>query len=332
MVKTKKSDIHKGAIFLALFLCVAYTASFFAEYAWQFDLLRHFIFQYWISALTLLIALCLHRNWYISAAMLLVLIGTSYEIIATTKQNAAHSNTQSPTFSIATYNRYYTNNLHDNLISWLNTESPDIVIIQEASSAHSTALEVLRDQYPHQIHEPREDASGAIIISRHKILEHETVKTPHHVFDNYFIKAEVKIHDDVIVVYAMHPMPPISAAMSHQRNSDLAFLAQDITQNTAPNIIVAGDWNITPYSPYFKKFVRRTNLKNQYTSIIPTPTWPSVYKHTMLQIPIDHILHKGTLQLIEKDRALHMSSDHYPIIARFELSQNQHREYSGDNE
>ena len=83
---------------------------------------------------------------------------------------------------------------------------------------------------------------------------------------------------------------------------------------------MAGDWNITPYSPYFDELKKRSGLKYEITTIFPAHTWPSPFILPLFQIPIDHILYKGDLQLISKERGPAMGSDHYPLIATFGFS------------
>ncbi len=61
-----------------------------------------------------------------------------------------------------------------------------------------------------------------------------------------------------------------------------------------------------------------------YFSILSSPTWATqfyeyIFYDYIFQIPIDHILHKGDLKLVDKHRGSAMGSDHYPLIAIFVL-------------
>ena len=315
------NDIYKGATSLALLLFVSYAASFGARSFWFLDLFRHFVLQYWIAAAILSLFFLFKKSKKLFILCSLILCSTSYELFSNldlVTRNLTTSETQH--FKIVTYNRKYTMNNHDDMISWLKTEDPDVIIIQEARTSHIEAINSISDLYPHQILEPRQNAFGTILVSKYPFVGFDVVETKRYALNNFYIRALISLTKNKdVTIYTAHPPPPMVQVVAKQRNEDIRTIASAITQDNQNRIIFAGDWNVTPYSPHFHNLIETTQLKNQYTSFFMVHTWPSPFILPIFQIPIDHILHKGDLRLVDKRRGPAMGSDHYPLISTFAL-------------
>jgi endonuclease/exonuclease/phosphatase (EEP) superfamily protein YafD len=196
------------------------------------------------------------------------------------------------------------------------------VIFQEAQDGLMKDIETIRDIYPYGINEPRTNAFGTIVLSKFPVKDARTLQTEKFAFDNIIINFVFEMKGQDISVYTLHPPPPTSNLLLKQRTNDLALASDFIEQDKNENIIMTGDWNLSPYSPYFADVLQSTGIKYQYTSLLPFTTWPSQFQLPFLQIPIDHILSKGNLQLTDKHRGPAMGSDHYPIVASFKVMQN----------
>ena len=138
---------------------------------------------------------------------------------------------------------------------------------------------------------------------------------------NFYLKFIIHPYgySEPIAIYALHAVPPLGEKASQQRNDEIKAVENAIENDTHSNVIMIGDWNITPFSPYFTDLLSNTGLKNAHSNMYTAPTWPSQFQLQIYQIPIDHILHKGELALIEKKRGPAMGSDHYPVIATYAL-------------
>lgn len=317
---TAINDIHKGAIILALFLIGAYATSFAALHHHYADALRHFIFQYMIGSIVLGAFFCFRKSKIWVTLMAIILTCTSFEYISQFNRPSSAEYSFDNIIKVAHYNRRYDMHSHEKLKDWLIAESPDIVVIQEARDEHKLIMDSLKQQYPHQISEPRNNAFGLILASKYPYQSSLVQPVKRYALDNFYIHANVNVQSGKIIsVYAMHPPPPTTKLLQKQRNEDLNAVSKAIQKDEEQNIIFMGDWNITPFSPYFNTLQSETGLKNEYTTWLIPPTWPSIFFDYIFQIPIDHILHKGDIHLIDKRRGAHMGSDHYPIIAEFGL-------------
>lgn len=301
-------------------LVTAYLLSLGASLHWVADLSRHFMHQYFIGSLILAPLMLWLRKPLASVAMIIILCLSFYQIYSSSEQIQPIDPPPSNTLKIVHYNRHY--NLHDHrvMIAWITKENPDIFVIQETGETHSKAIESLRERYPYQIHETSKGAFGFVLASKYKIFHTEIHQSKQYTINHIYVHAQIELPDNnILSLYASHPPPPISALLQEQRNEMLKTITKEIQQDKTRNIIFMGDWNITPYSPYFQTILKDTGLKNQHNSFYAPPTWPSVFPSPLVQIPIDHILHKGDLHLISKRKGPHLNSDHFPIIAEFLL-------------
>ncbi len=251
--------------------------------------------------------------------MVIILICTSVEYISTlqTNRDAAIITTS---FKLLHFNKLYNQPNQKDLIAFIETESPDIAIIQEADAAIIERSKALL-QYKHRVSRLEGAPFSMLIISKHPLHNTRIIPTIANTkVDNFYISTDIQITEEhTISLYAVHPTPPISKPFFDQRNLEIQQFSDDVRNDKSSTIIMAGDFNITPFSPYLKKLKHQTGLQNEYTTWLIPPTWTSRFFDYIFQIPIDHVLHKGDIHLISKRRGAHMGSDHYPIIAEFGL-------------
>lgn len=301
---------------MALFLFAFCSISLFASYHWIPERYIHTTPQYGFFAIFFIAYFSLQKYWKWAALMLFVLaislIGTISSL-----EFAKKTDLQNNTFKVALYNKLFYLHDHSELNDWIESELPDILVIQEANA---NTLEVAKtlNIYPHQISKLTEDPFGMIFLSKYPIIE-ESLHIMHAgPQDNFFFQALIKINDKEVSIYTAHTAPPVSHVYFAQRNREFIEISNTIQSDQNKNVIFLGDMNVTPYSPFFKEVQENTGLKNEHTTLLHLPTW-SAFKNYLFQIPIDHILHKGDLHLIEKRRGPSMGSDHYPLIATFAI-------------
>lgn len=258
--------------------------------------------------------------------MLILTFGSGLHIFLHDKvQLSSHPLTEKgELFKVIVYNRHVSLTEHSVVAEWLKMENPDVFVILEAGSSHAAfASKDLKNSYPFQLLYPRKDAFGMIFLSKFPIISTQQIFDNSRDFTNFRLVANILFSNghDVSFV-ALHTTPPVSHLFHETRNQELLQTA-DIIENlshSSQRIIFLGDWNITPYSAYFIDIQRRTNMVNKYSSLLPVSTWPA-YLPDMLQIPIDHVLYKGHITLLEKRKGPAMGSDHHPVIATFQIEE-----------
>jgi endonuclease/exonuclease/phosphatase (EEP) superfamily protein YafD len=109
---------------------------------------------------------------------------------------------------------------------------------------------------------------------------------------------------------------PVSRRRAAARNQELRALAAHTAAIEGP-LIVAGDFNATPYSPYFVEWLETTGLTDSRRGRTLSASWP-----TMLPaagIPIDHITVNDDFTILSHRRLPNFESDHYGLLVELAL-------------
>ena len=112
----------------------------------------------------------------------------------------------------------------------------------------------------------------------------------------------------------VHPTSPkpTEPEDSRERNYQLDHIGATV-EGVAGPVIVAGDFNTTPWSPHFRDLLATTGLRDAGTGRGWLPTWPG--RLGPAGIPIDHVLVRGEVAVTGLRRGPDVGSDHYPLIA-----------------
>jgi endonuclease/exonuclease/phosphatase (EEP) superfamily protein YafD len=133
-----------------------------------------------------------------------------------------------------------------------------------------------------------------------------------------YLAADLALGERTLTVVGVHPSSPSPKDPSdtRQRNLQLGYLA-DLLEGTRGPVVVAGDFNTTPWSPFFQDLVATAGLRNAANGHGCIGTWPTWFWPA--QIPIDHILVKGPIAVASMGRGSRTGSDHYPVVADLRL-------------
>ena len=212
---------------------------------------------------------------------------------------------------VMTYNLWISNPKIEAIEKSIEHESPDILFLSEISQ---DTMEKLRSRldYPHDY---RTTGSNNALFSRYPILEAKTddfgVKARGRTFN---LVAKLQIDESTITLVGVHPPVPILRDFFHIRNHQLDTLIR-ASQETKGNLIILGDFNITPWSPYFERFERQSQLQNAGRGQWIWATW--YFNQTLtaryIKIPIDHIMTRG-FKPLGAWTGKTGGSDHKPLI------------------
>ena len=133
-----------------------------------------------------------------------------------------------------------------------------------------------------------------------------------------YLAATLAVEGRTLDVVGVHPSSPSPSQPgdTRRRNSELDHIAEVVKNNDAA-VIVAGDFNTTPWSPHFGDLLAAAGLRNAAEGKGYIPTWPTWFWPA--RIPIDHVLLKGPIAVTTVRRGPTVGSDHFPIIADLRL-------------
>ncbi len=187
---------------------------------------------------------------------------------------------------------------------------PDLICFQELSTSWNEHLPQLKADYPYSESFPETGCFGAAIYSQYPLsqvsferLEGATV-----------LKAKVQSRIGEVIVYNVHTYPPMNTAHYNLRNRQLRILAQDINEARVP-VILAGDLNVTPWSPHYADFRRDTGLVDTRHGRGLLNSW-ILFRRTRIPLtPIDHVLISPQLRAKALYTGNWTGSDHLPLYA-----------------
>jgi endonuclease/exonuclease/phosphatase (EEP) superfamily protein YafD len=285
-----------------------------ARWGWAFELTTHFRLQYLIAALGLTGVLCLRRRFAWCAPLLLtaaISAGPLAPYLPTLPAAAVAGNPlDAGEVTVVSVNVWKRNTAYERLLDIVADASPDVLLVVEYDRAWAAALEVLRAVYPHRLGAPREGDYGIALFSRHPLEDGRR-------FDlegKDALDARVLAPQGAFRLVGVHLTAPTSPRRGAQRNRQLEALAALRAQIDEP-LLMMGDFNVTPFSPYFRDWLAETGLRDTAAGRGPAITWPAFFP--LLGIPIDHCLVSPELEVTEYRRLPAFGSDHYPVLARF---------------
>jgi endonuclease/exonuclease/phosphatase family metal-dependent hydrolase len=112
-------------------------------------------------------------------------------------------------------------------------------------------------------------------------------------------------------LFAVHANWPLGPRTTELRNLQLEALADHAARANGP-FVIAGDLNITPYSPHFRNLLDRGRLRTA-AGRRWIPTWPTWFPPAAIQI--DHVLVSADVGVQEFETGPRVGSDHLPIVA-----------------
>jgi endonuclease/exonuclease/phosphatase (EEP) superfamily protein YafD len=209
-----------------------------------------------------------------------------------------------------TYNLWIDNPKVEAIQQSIQHENPEILFLCEIPQNTMSHLRSQLD-YPYNY---RTTKGNTALFSRYPIIEAKTnsfgLKTP----NPPHLVAKVQLEDEIITLIGIHLLTPLRQKTFHIRNQNLDALIS-ASRKIDGKLIVLGDFNTTPWSPYFQRFERKSQLtiagRRQWI-------WATWYFNRTLQtryikIPIDHIATRG-FKAVKTWTGMTGGSDHKPLI------------------
>lgn len=221
------------------------------------------------------------------------------------------------TFRIVTHNLYVRNNRRADLAQWLRRQDADVIVMQEIDSVMAPVLEAAADRYPHQFFgwprnwverpELRDQLSGLAILSRFPLDEEAVFRQTR--WSAPVASARLRLPGGTQVrLVVVHTNNPVRRSGLRARNALMQALAEELRRYDGP-LVVAGDFNATPYTPVFAEFLATAGLTT-------TRAYPGTYPQFagVFGLPIDHVLvrdaHIAAIEALDA-----FGSDHRPLRA-----------------
>lgn len=300
--------------FIAGFWCVAFSlAALLGRFGLPFELASHFRMQYLVGSLVCLPGMAYDRRWKTCAALGAAVLLNSVWIAPWYLPAEAAADPAAPTLRVMTVNVRYDNRHFDEVLQAIRDENPDVAVVVETNEAWFQALQTLQDQFPTIDGAPRSDAFGMVVLSRAEVqsLDFRALGG-----DVPQAAVEFEWQGRTVTLLGVHLIPPQRPVGFEVRNAQLDACAKFCQVLNGP-YLVAGDLNLTPYSPYFDDLTADAGVQSVRQGHGILPTYPTFLP--LAGIPIDHILHSPQFRVRSVRRITLRGSDHHGISADLTL-------------
>ncbi len=298
---------------------------------WLLDIASHFRVQYGI-----LLALGAALAWWLGLSLLglvaallafsnLVVVLPLYTPSRSAQAASRHTSTRRVLFAnlwqpnrhtstrrVLFANLWQPNCQHDLLRNLVEQIAPDLVLLVESNQRWLDELESLRGAYPFWVVQPREDNYGVALLSRWPVRESaicafSAAGVP-------TVVALVELDGQMLQMVCTHPPPPKSQLETRARDEQLANMAAFVAAKETP-LMVCGDLNLTPWSPMFWQFTRRSGLSDSARGFGVQASWPVGKPYMGVQL--DHCLVSPEITILDRRLGTAIGSDHFPVIVDF---------------
>ncbi|ACK64361.1 Endonuclease/exonuclease/phosphatase [Rippkaea orientalis PCC 8801] len=292
--------------------------------SYPLELLCNFRVYYLLLAIGIAIALMIYslKGWRVRLGLYLALALVAFNsmwilpwYLPHTQQGWGYS------MRVMTFNININNQEWDAIADAVRRVKPDVATIMESSVE---AKEALRSRLANQL--PfvyRASGGGLTILSRFPLVlpQSKTFK------NGTVLMTFLRVNHHLVHLIAAHPIVPIKPSLFQRRNGFLAELTGYVQQQLAQDpiatelkksLIFLGDFNLTPWSPYYGRLIRATGLHNTRLGFGIEPSWIEAATHVhypgwmtaIMKIPIDHILVSSDMKVADCKTAQAANSDH----------------------
>jgi endonuclease/exonuclease/phosphatase (EEP) superfamily protein YafD len=214
----------------------------------------------------------------------------------------------SPHFRVITFNAWIASRDIRSTADFLRRADADAIVLQELPARRVKELRERLPSYPHSHIEP--STSRVVILSRWPIRE----AAPFRSRSGGIVGSLVALDwmGQRIQLLGVHLHWPLSGRSSRLRNEELQSIAAWAREQQGP-VLVAGDFNITPWSAHFVELLSRSGLKDCARGAGLSGSWPA--QLPLLRIRIDHCLASPHWRTVDVRVGPMLRSDHLPVSA-----------------
>jgi endonuclease/exonuclease/phosphatase (EEP) superfamily protein YafD len=253
------------------------------------------------------------KEWRLIVAALLIGAINAALLVEGMRGAAAEASSDSRRFlRVATFNLKAGNERIGEVADFLLNTDADFVVLQEMRGPSAPALwEAVAARYQYSA-----GTLGLVILSKFPIAAEGRIdRTDSHGWHRPLIHwARVSVNGKDLTIAGVHLERPYYA---DAQIYDVATLTQFVRNQTTP-LIVAGDFNMTPWTVKLQRITAATGLKRYNTF---HPTWPLRVRGVRL-LPFaatDNVLASSEFAAMSVTTGPDLGSDHRPVVADIAL-------------
>jgi endonuclease/exonuclease/phosphatase (EEP) superfamily protein YafD len=301
----------------AVLLAVISLGSFAGRWFWWLDVLANFRAQYVVGLFILGVLIAASRWRRTGLAILAVALVNLVFVAPLFVGSPGDATAGAADLRVLNLNLLSNNESYNEVIEYIESLEPDLVVLHEASRPWEVAMETSGLGY--EIVRGRSDELifGTLVMAR------ESIEAVSYGFAEGQARAIALVYQPEgwavpLNILSSHPLAPTTAERAGLRDAQLQFAARWASEQEGPFFVV-GDLNASPWSWPFRNLVSEGGLRNSQIGFGLQPTFPAT-SVGLLRVPIDHLLHSDELLVRDRRLGASLGSDHFSLIVDLEHS------------
>lgn len=280
--------VRQAVLFALLLTNIVFTlaavAPRFADIYWLLELPGHFRAHLSVGTAAIVLVFAALRAWphVLFGSVTTALIAAPIVVLWVPSGPAEPPRTalRALSLNVSFYSRNY-----DEVLALIEAMRPDIVGLVEINSRWMEELAPLGQHYPHRVAHARPRGSGVVLFSRIPFRQAEVRLFPG--TNRRYAIGTLDIDAVPLVLVVGHAASPLGGRSSAAaRDRQLVTLADTRREFGDREVLLMGDFNTSPWSLAFRRFLDRSGLRDAAGGFGYRPTWPA--QRPWLGIPIDH--------------------------------------------
>ncbi|MDB5438655.1 MAG: Endonuclease/exonuclease/phosphatase [Caulobacteraceae bacterium] len=196
------------------------------------------------------------------------------------------------------FNIYKDNDQPEAAVAWILKTDPDVAALEDSAGPGGVIVEALEPHFPYKV-----GVGDTYIFSKFPIVYN------HRLNGGTSVLAQVLLPDgkpaDIAAVHILWPL--FARLQAAQRKA----LVADLARTPRDDLIIAGDFNLTPWSAALKELDLGFGIERRTHGL---PTWPARFAWMPPFISIDQIFAGPHWQVVSIQRGPRLGSDHFPLL------------------
>lgn len=303
--KDRRFDVNRWLRWATWALVAASLMGRLGEYLFIFELFSHFAVQYCVVAALLATYWLFSGSWLVRISVgCLILNGFLVNPWLLADPPAVVESSRD--LRVLHANVLYTNTDMQRTIRLIRENQPDLFVLQEMTPPTIRALAPLRDTYPFQYEIWSKGPCHILVGSRTPFsVDKQSVQT------QQVIHLHTTVRGRDMALITVHPRTPVLPSWFRERNQQLAFVADQIRRERRPTLLI-GDFNISVFSPVYKRIFDNPDMAACRKGFGIGPTWPRFLPPAM--IPIDQAFVNEGFRTVRFQPIEQPGSDHKAVV------------------
>lgn len=200
-------------------------------------------------------------------------------------------------------------------------QAADFLVLQETPASWQSAIEQHSQHWPMQASLARSTGFQALILSKLSLQAEARIEPDNRETTRKrdLLRAVFNTKAGPLVIYALHSPSPHDPQKWHQRNNYLQLLEEALAAEPKDaRVIVAGDWNTPPWSPFFRALLKRSGYGSTEAQYLPKGT-RILREFPDFGVPVDRIILSPSLGYKSLSVGRPFGSDHLFVAAEIVL-------------